>query len=216
MKLKYNLVGERYGRLLVVERAENINQRVRWICKCDCGNSVIVSAHSLRGGDTKSCGCLKKEQDKKNLTPPTHRKTNTRLYNIYHNMKQRCYNSKNTGYYRYGARGIKICDEWKNSFESFYNWAINNGYSDNLSIDRINNNGNYEPSNCRWGDMEIQSNNTEKTHHYIYNGECLTISQLAKKYNIKRKLLSRRLCEDKWNIQEAITTPKFKHHIQTT
>lgn len=208
-----NIAGKTYGRLLVIKRVENDNtNHSQWQCLCACGNYVNVRTFNLKKGNIKSCGCLKKEQDKVNLRKPTHRKTHTRIYNIYHNMKQRCYNPNNTGYYRYGKRNIQVCDEWKNSFEKFYEWAITNGYQDNLTIDRIDNNGNYEPSNCRWVDKITQSNNTEKTRFYTYNGETLTISQLAKKYNIKRKLLSRRLCEDNWSINKAITTPKFKHH----
>lgn len=160
-------VGERFGRLVVIERADdyaapNGNRHVCWKCKCDCGNETAVDACLLATGHTKSCGCLKKEK----LTAGNvkHGGRYDRLYKVLANMKNRCYNASSDDYKYYGGRGIKICDEWLNSYEAFKAWAISSGYDENAkhgdcTIDRIDVNGNYEPSNCRWVSMAVQSKN---------------------------------------------------------
>ena len=145
--------GEKYGRLTVIEKTDR-KQGTNYIykCRCDCGNIVYVSSGHL-GKETFSCGCLKRE------CHTTHGMTKSRIYNIWTLMKQRCCNKSNNVYSQYGGRGIKVCDEWNDNFENFLTWSLKNGYSDNLTIDRINNDGNYEPSNCRWVDMTTQVNN---------------------------------------------------------
>ena len=154
-----NLIGQKYGRLTVIERYKNSkNNRVQWKCKCDCGNYKIVTSSDLRSNKIKSCGCLRKEKAiilGKN-TNLKHNMTHTRIYRIWISMRNRCYYKKNIAYKNYGKRGIKVCKEWKDDFMNFYNWAINNGYKDDLTIDRIDVNGNYEPNNCRWVDMKQQ------------------------------------------------------------
>ena len=133
------------------------------IYKCGfCGTEFRTQINSVKNGNTKSCGCYTKK----------HGMSNTRLYNILKTIKDRVLNPKNKAYSYYGRRGITICDEWKNDFMSFYNWAMSNGYSDELSIDRINNDGNYEPSNCRWTTKTIQSRNTriQKNNTSGYKG----------------------------------------------
>ena len=135
-----------------------------------------------------------------------------RLYSIWHNMKTRCCNPNNYHFKYYGGRGICICDEWKNSFQTFYEWAINNGYSDKLTIDRIDNDGNYEPSNCRWVDMYCQNNHTRKNHYIEYKGITKTASEWAKIYGLSRQLLSMRIRRG-WSFERATKTKVIKRSV---
>lgn len=157
-----DLVGKRFGRLVVLERAEskilsNGNIKTMWLCRCDCGNTSVVRADSLMGGKTTSCGCYLRERQIK------HGGYKDRLYHVWHNMKDRCERPKNTNYKNYGGRGIKVCDEWR-EYANFREWAYANGYDENApfgdcTLDREDVNGNYEPSNCRWVDLKVQENN---------------------------------------------------------
>ena len=134
-----------------------------WLCECDCGNKKVISSDCLTMGKTKSCGCLDKE---KHITSPnrtTHGLYGTRIYRIWKAIKTRCNNPNSIDYKKYyGSKGVKICDEWNYNFWKFYDWSICHGYKDNLSIDRIDPYGNYEPSNCRWVTMKVQANNKRK------------------------------------------------------
>lgn len=149
-----DISGNRYGKLVVIEYAWSKKKQTLWRCKCDCGNEYIGTRDHLVSGNTRSCGCLSGNQ--------YHGMHETRLYRIYSAMCQRCYNPNNTGYKHYGGRGIKICDEWRNHINgriNFFKWAKENGYNENLSIDRIDVNGDYSPDNCRWVDRSVQGLN---------------------------------------------------------
>lgn len=187
-----DLTGKRFGKLIALNVSKTENGKTYWKCKCDCGNYSEVLTNRLISGHTKSCGCLVKENAAKaNIT---HGKSKTRIYRIYNGMKQRCYNESAPSYVNYGSRGIKICDEWLKDFTSFYNWALENGYSEELSIDRIDNNGNYEPSNCRWTTQKVQANNRRTSHYIDVNGEKITLAAFLKRYDIKsRAFVTRRL-----------------------
>lgn len=202
-KLK-DISGQRFGYLTAIKIHHKIKTSTRttyfWLCKCDCGNYSIVPAGNLKSGHTKSCGCLKHKPSR-----ITHNLSKTRLYNIYNGMKSRCQNTNNPRYKDYGERGIKICPEWLENFMNFYNWAINNGYSDHLTIDRIDNNGDYEPKNCRWVDYIRQNNNRRNSHIIKYNGISHTLAEWAKIYNLDASLILYRLNRG-WSIEKAFTT----------
>lgn len=158
-----DLTGQRFGRLVVLERVENTKQRrARWKCQCVCGNKTVVNGFHLTRGETKSCGCLSHDVKVKRCT--VHGKRKTRLYHLWSNMKQRCYNQKDRRFNQYGGRGITVCDEWLHNFMAFHDWAIASGYDENApfgqcTIDRIDNDKGYSPNNCRWVDMKVQRNN---------------------------------------------------------
>ena len=177
----------------------------RWLCRCDCGTERIVSAHSLRNGSSQSCGCyhsdIMHDVGKVNVT---HGMSNSRLYRIYKHMRNRCYNKNDARYKYYGARGIVVCDEWQ-KFETFRDWALSNGYSDSLSIDRIDYNKDYCPNNCRWADDIQQSNNKSNNKLFTYNSETHTIAEWAKIYDMPYKKLWKRLSMG-WGIEKALLT----------
>ncbi len=169
---------------------------------CDCGNNIEARIDCLTQGLVKSCGCLKKEQDLINLTKyHRHKLSHTKLWDTYYGMKSRCYDKNDSHYSYYGGRGIIICDEWLNSFDAFAQWSVENGFSDNLQIDRIDNNGNYEPSNCRWVTLKENCRNRSTNVMIPYNNGYVTLVEYAeilgipyktayskyRKFGIKRK-----------------------------
>ena len=175
---KKTMIGKRFGKLTVIEFAGvSKNRKLMWICKCDCGKITHpIVGSNLRSGQTKSCGCFCVEISKRNRTHLAEYAKHSaitakhdyikhkRLYGVWQGMKQRCYYEKHKQFADYGGRGIIICDEWKNSFELFCKWALENGYDENAeygqcTLDRIDVNGNYEPSNCRWVSMAVQIQN---------------------------------------------------------
>jgi hypothetical protein len=213
---RYDITGREFNRLTVLGYAgKNKHNNNLWNCRCKCRNEIIVESHSLICGNTKSCGCLQKEKAtitllNMSMTHGLSRDKNhqkTRLYRIWAGIRTRCLNSNDKTFKNYGQRGICICNEWKNNFKVFHDWAIANGYSDNLTIERINNDGDYEPSNCKWADDIEQANNKRTSRIITFNGMAKTLSQWAKYYNINYNMLFERLKRG-WTFEKAITTPR--------
>ena len=216
-------IGKKFGRLTIVEFSHK-KQRYSscgkknghdfyYKCKCDCGNETISRIADLKNGKASSCGCYRVERTKEiNKKYETAEFWNTKLYKIYAGIKSRCLNIRNKRYIDYGARGITICDEWKNDYSLFYNWAISKGYKDGLSIDRINNDGNYEPSNCRFVTSKIQNNNKRNNRYITYNGKTQTMKQWADELNINYRTLKSRLNILGWSVENALNTPIAKDY----
>ena len=193
-----DLTGKRFGMLTVIRMKERKGyEDVEWICKCDCGNIKEVKGQYLRNGKITHCGCNK---------PHSYRLSYPRLYSIWTDMKQRCLNPNNDRAEDYGKRGITVCEEWKKSFEKFVIWALNNGYEENLTLDRKNVDGNYEPSNCRWITSFEQMSNMRKNINITYNGETDILASWCRRLNLKYSTVAYRL-KHGWSVEDAFETP---------
>ena len=201
-----DLTGKKFGRLTVLEFDSKTNDRkIKWKCICECGNNTSVTGKNLRNGTTKSCGCLHREK----FNHVIHGKRNTRIYRIWRNMLNRCECKSHTEYPRYGGRGITVCSEWKN-FIAFYDWSMSNGYTDNLSIDRKDVNGNYCPENCRWATPKEQSRNTRRNRMLEYNGKVQCVADWEAETGIHRSLIQQRIDRLGWSVEKALSTPVRK------
>lgn len=182
-----DLSGKTFGYWTVVKRAENTkNGSAQWLCKCECGAERVIRAQALKNGTTKSCGCHKNDYNR------THGGKGTRLYECWRHMRYRCENPSNQAYEYYGGRGVSVCEEW-HDFASFRQWALANGYDDSLTIDRIDVDGNYEPSNCRWAGSKTQMNNRRNTRHYEMDGKSLTLSEWSRLTGIPSTTIYKRM-----------------------
>lgn len=216
MGFRIDLTNQKFNRLLVIRYVGNNKRHSSlWKCKCDCGNEIVVTSENLRTGHTTSCGC-RGEEHKHNhgATKKTHGKSKTPIYTMWLNIKSRCNNPSNNHYKYYGGRGIKMCADWENSFETFYEWAIKNGFDESnpdtrsQSIDRIDVNGNYEPGNCRFVDSYIQANNTRKNVFYDIGGIKMTMPEWCRHFNANYERTRDRVASMGWNIEDAMFTPK--------
>jgi hypothetical protein len=197
-----DLTGKRFGRLTVVKRAFSVGKVVKWECQCDCGNITFVATAYLNNGNSKSCGCLQRE--KAHVATKTHGMNKSRIHSIWVNMKNRCNNPKNQAYKNYGGRGITYQPSWE-KFENFYN-DTKEGYADNLTLERIDNDGNYTKDNCRWATKAEQSLNTRHNKIVEYQGKTQTLTQWAEEYNVSLKLLSKRIING-WGFEDALLKP---------
>lgn len=201
-----DLTGQRFGRLVVEGRDHTRAKWVYWICRCDCGKKKSVIGASLKSGGTRSCGCLH-DENSKNTKWKTHGESGTRLYRKWQSMKARCYQPNSTKYKNYGGRGITVCDQWRSDYAAFRDWALANGYEDGLTIDRIDVNGNYEPSNCRWTTQKKQQNNRSNNRMLTYNGETKSLTEWAEDTGISEMVLRARITKLGWSVERALTEP---------
>lgn len=204
MKIKpADLTGQKFGMLTVLERSQQkINGKNSWICLCDCGNKTTVPVDKLRNGNTKSCGCLRLKRLIERNT--SHNMSSSRLYKIWAGIHKRCKNKNASNYKIYGARGITVCDEWSD-FVPFMTWALENGYKEDLSIDRIDNNGDYSPDNCRWADRKTQCRNKGNNKLLTFNGITKPLVSWAEDLGLSLQTLASRLCTH--TVEEALTMP---------
>ena len=213
-----DLVGRKFGRLTVVSEAERTRSKggtsIRmWNCVCDCGNKRTLSSSALTGCKTKSCGCYKKDVNKKRFTK--HGLSKTKLYRVWSSIKDRCYRDGCKGYINYGGRGIVMCDEWKNNFQAFYDWSISNGYTEGLTIERKDVNGNYCPENCCWIPKSEQPKNRRNSHFITYKGETKTLSEWSKELHIDRetvRLYEKRFGDGEKAINTILQSKRHKPH----
>lgn len=184
-----NLSGQRYGMVVVTDEYFIKNGRTYWICRCDCGNTFVRRSDIIKRSDVKSCGCYQKKRNKtsslKHGDGPRSSEYH-KLYNVWQSMKNRCFNDKYFQFKDWGGRGITVCDDWigENGYINFKEWALSHGYNEKLTIDRIEVNGNYEPSNCRWITRAEQNKNTRKCKHIEYNGKYYTPPELGRLFGI--------------------------------
>lgn len=191
-------IGERHGRLVCIGKDSSRDSRY-YLFKCDCGNIKSIIEYNVRRGATKSCGCYQNDH-------PSHLKygfSHTRIDNIYRTMIDRCSNPNNNRFYTYGAKGITVCDEWKEDKTKFFEWAFANGYNERLTIDRIDNQKGYSPSNCRWVDYTTQANNKTTNRIIEIDDERHTMAEWARISGTASPRISYRLKKG-WNAKEAV------------
>lgn len=198
-----DLTGQRFGKLVVLNLNKILKRGTYWLCKCDCGNYKIICGCELRNNDTKSCGCLQKQ------IVTRHGMYKSKIYTVYANMLSRCYNSKNKRYKHYGGRGIKVCDKWLESDgQGFLNFLHDMGEPPNqMSIDRINNNGNYEPANCRWANIKQQNQNYRNNRNFTINSETKCLNAWCEFNNINPQVVRARL-KYGWLLERALGLEK--------
>ena len=207
-----DMTGSKFGKLTVIKFAGiNKNHLATWECLCECGNVAVVLGNSLRTGNTTSCGCVFKDNSKRWYR---HGDSHNRLHNLWNGMIQRCSDVNSNTYHRYGGRGIKVCDEWL-VYENFRDWAISTGYDafapfGKCSLDRIDNEGNYEPSNCRWVSLSEQAKNKSNSRYFTYRGKTLTIREWSDETGIKYRTLVYRI-DNNWDTDRVFKGAK--HYI---
>lgn len=201
------LTGMVFGKWSVLHRVENNYKNcTRWLCVCECGKEKIVYGFHLTSGKSKSCGCANfKNLNYSNLR---HGMTGTKIHQAWTHMRARCNNADDKNYKNYGGRGITVCVEW-DSFESFYDWSMANGFRNDLSIDRIDNNGIYEPNNCRWTTNKVQQNNTRFNRLISINGTTKTFTQWTELIGINKATLEYRI-KNKWSDEQLLSKPNYK------
>lgn len=211
-KIQFLVEGQKINRLTFIKEVEQVKYVRYGLFKCDCGKMRVTGIIRVKDGSAKSCGCLNTETRKRliverNTTHGLSANTQTRkIYYIIFGAKNRCYNQKNRGYHNYGGRGIGVYKQWLDNPDVFVKWALDNGYKEGLQLDRIDNNGNYEPNNCRFVTHQKNQNNKRDNIYFIYKGNRLTLTELASKYNIPINTFRGRHRRG-WAIERMIESP---------
>jgi|SRR5665648_476531 len=207
MKLKC-IEGVSFGRWTIVRKP--VGNMIE--CLCECGTTKMVYKSNLTTGKSLSCGCLSKEVVSKRMS--THGESETKLYGVWLTMRNRCRLKTSKSYKDYGARGVRVCDEWESSFESFRDWSLINGYREGLTIERKNNSDGYSPINCKWAGREEQGNNKRNNHWLKVNGEEHTLAQWSRIYGISRKTIASRI-KAGWVEPKLFTSPETGNNQYT-
>jgi len=210
---RIDLTGKRFNRLKVKSfHHQNDKYKLYWECDCDCGNKKVIEGSAMKSGLTESCGCLNIELSTQRINE--HRtkhgfSNKERLYETWKNMKRRCYDKNNKRYENYGGKGVIVCSEWLSDYLNFREWALSNGYESNLTIDRMNVNGNYEPKNCRWATAKQQANNQTRNRILTHEGISRTMSEWAVHLNVTYSTINHRI-QRGWNMERIVNTPMKK------
>lgn len=207
-----NVIGQRFNRLTIIEQYGE-GRTSKCLCKCDCGGEKITTYSNLSTNNTMSCGCLHREmlieRNKKTgkWNGASGNEDTKSLYSVWSAMRIRCTNESSWAYKWYGAKGVKVCEDWSEDFSNFSDWAFDNGYAIGLTIDRVDSNGNYEPSNCRWVTMKIQANNKSNNKLLEYKGEVKTLAQWCEELKLNYDKTKSRLNAGRWSVEEAFEKP---------
>lgn len=204
-----DLLNQKFGKLTAKKFVgKNKQYDALWLCDCDCGNEKIVSAGKLQSGHTQSCGCFQRERTKEAHTKHSlyynSEGKRSKLYHVWGSMKERCFNKNSKSYPDYGGRGVTICDEWLD-YTNFHKWAIQNGYKEGLTIERDNNNLNYQPSNCRWIPKSDQSKNRSSVRYLEWNGVTRSVTEWSELTGIPSNVINQRIRRS-WDINKSLTT----------
>jgi hypothetical protein len=208
MTAKKDLLGQTFGELKVIAEDESTRHGVRWRCLCNhCGLETVVYANALTSGRQVSCGCVGHKNRLKKTTKHGHNTRSVRRseYSIWSSMKDRCTNKNNPQYKDYGGRGIYVCPEWLDSYETFFEDM--GPRPKDLTIERIDNDGPYAPWNCRWATHKEQQNNMRTNHNLTFNGKTLSIAEWAREIGVSSNTLYTRILTKGWSIEKALTTP---------
>lgn len=202
-----DLSNQKFGKLTAIKIVgTDKSKRKVWLCQCDCGNQTTVVGTYLSSGNTTSCGCIRRELNKTRAIK--HGNYNNRLYKIWYEMKRRCYNKNRKAYKYYGAKGISICDEWLNDYMNFRNWALDNGYNDTLTIERIDYTKNYCPENCTWITQQEQTQNSSHNHYLTLNDKTMTITQWSIYLGMAPKTIRSRLKKG-WKLENVLSNKRY-------
>lgn len=209
-----DLTNRKFGRLKAIRRVGTRGNSPLWLCECDCGNFKEMTTRQLLHGSNQSCGCFFRDRSLMNWATSKLKKLSyrhgdygTRLYGIWHGMKTRCLNPNAATFKNYGGRGITVCEEWKNDYVNFKVWAESNGYEEHLTLERIDNNGDYEPGNCKWITLAAQQLNTRQIKYYSYLGNPYTLRQLSEISGIQMHTIDMRIKKLGWSVEDAVTRP---------